>query len=452
MSNNKKKSFYIIRDEQKRWIFRVALAFAVNGVLLMWILFGNFPQTSLPIGLIVLCAYAIAGALFMRQWLKNGFDTDIWRKTAVGVVIGLLAIPFIWMLVVLIFFYQGREMPTFDRVLTPLQGLVLSPFMTLLGWGIVGLFLSGCMIFLVILGMIPTSTESLKSETNPITDYDAAIARLESIKKAESTQPILEESYTHWMTHGKKTDKVLVIFHGLSNCPHQFYELGQVFYDAGYNVVIGRFPATAHTSRDPKHLVFRAEELRAMADTTVDIAHGLGDHIFAMGLSGGGTAASFVAQFRSDVDRVVTIAPFFGLAHAPTWLNEWCINLLTRLPSMPLRGPTMIPYAYKGNTTKAIGETMRLGEAVRRTAVNNPMLAGSLVMVNNNKDAIVSNTMSRAMLELWRSHGADAQEFVFDVKYGLAHDVVDVHDPAHNTELVYPVLFDLMEGRKPTLL
>ena len=76
MSNTKKKSLYIIRDEQKRWIFRVALAFAVNGVLLMWIFFGNFPQTSLPIGLIVICAYAIAGALFVRQWIKNGLDTD----------------------------------------------------------------------------------------------------------------------------------------------------------------------------------------------------------------------------------------------------------------------------------------------------------------------------------------------------------------------------------------
>ena len=79
------------------------------------------------------------------------------------------------------------------------------------------------------------------------------------------------------------------------------------------------------------------------------------------------------------------------------------------------------------------------------------MLAGSVVMVNNNRDTVVSNTMSRAMLGLWRGHGADAQEFVFDVKHGLAHDVVDIHDPLHNIELVYPTLFDLMEGRTPVL-
>jgi pimeloyl-ACP methyl ester carboxylesterase len=356
------------------------------------------------------------------------------------------------MLIVFIFFFQGVEMPTFDRILTPLEGLILSPFMTLLGWAIVGLLLSGCLIVLIIVGMVPVSTRGLKSQSNPINDFDAAIASLELLKKTESTLPLLEESHTHWMTHGKKTDKVLVIFHGLSNCPHQFYGLGQIFYDAGYNVVIARFPATVHISRDPIHLVFRAEELREMADTTVDIAHGLGKHIHVMGLSGGGTAAAFVAQYRKDVERVVTIAPFFGLGYAPTWLNEWCINLLTRLPSIPVRGPTPVPYAYHGNTTKAMGETMRLGEAVRRTAVDHPMLAGSVVLVNNNKDTVVSNTMSRAMLELWRSQGADAQEFVFDVKYGLAHDVVDIHDPAHNTELVYPILFDLMEGRTPSLL
>jgi esterase/lipase len=301
------------------------------------------------------------------------------------------------------------------------------------------------------MGMVPISTLSLNSQSNPVTDYDAAIARLELLKKTESTLPLLEESQTHWMTHGKKTDKVLAVFHGLSNCPRQFYELGQLFYEAGYNVVIARFPETVHISRDPKHLVFRAEELRAMADTTVDIAHGLGEHIHVMGLSGGGTAAAFVAQYRSDVERVVTIAPFFGLAHAPTWLNEWCINLLARLPSFPLRGSTMAPYAYKGNTTKAIGETMRLGEAVRRTAEDNPLLAGSLVIVTNDGDAVVSNPMSRAVLELWRCHGVDASEYVFDIKYGLPHDIVDIHETSNNREFTYPILFDLMEERTPSL-
>ena len=119
---------------------------------------------------------------------EERFSDGFLANTAVGVVIGLLAIPFIWMIIVLIFFYQGIQMPTFDHVLTPLQGLVLAPFMTLLGWGIVGLFLSGCVIFLIVMGMIPTSTESLKSELNPILDYDAAITRLELIKKDESAQ------------------------------------------------------------------------------------------------------------------------------------------------------------------------------------------------------------------------------------------------------------------------
>jgi pimeloyl-ACP methyl ester carboxylesterase len=253
------------------------------------------------------------------------------------------------------------------------------------------------------------------------------------------------------MTHGQKTDKVLVIFHGLSNCPRQFYELGQIFYDADYNVVIARFPSHVHESRAPKYLTFPAEDLRALVDSTVDIAHGLGDHIYVMGLSGGGTAATFAAQYRGDVERVVTIAPFYGMGIVPTWLNEWGINLIPRLPNIPFPGPTPVPYAYLGMSSKSVGETIRFGEVVRRAAQDHPMLAGSLVLVTNDDDLVVSNSMSRAVLKQWLSNGANATEFIFDAKYGLPHDIVDIHQTNQNTEFTYPILFDLVEGRTPSL-
>jgi hypothetical protein len=39
--SDKKKKLQKNREEQKRWIIRVAVAFAINGLVIVWLIFGR---------------------------------------------------------------------------------------------------------------------------------------------------------------------------------------------------------------------------------------------------------------------------------------------------------------------------------------------------------------------------------------------------------------------------
>ena len=73
--------------------------------------------------------------------------------------------------------------------------------------------------------------------------YDDAIARVNDIIAEEnSTNDIRPECHSIMKDHGKKTDKAVVLIHGVSGCPAHFAELANKFYNEGYNVFIPRMP------------------------------------------------------------------------------------------------------------------------------------------------------------------------------------------------------------------
>ena len=95
------------------------------------------------------------------------------------------------------------------------------------------------------------------------------------------------------LTHGIRTERAVFFFHGLTNCQQQFRELGQIFFDMGDNVLILRLPRHGMPDRKVENLSpLKAEELRDCADTSVDIACGLGQKVYVCGLSGWRNAGS----------------------------------------------------------------------------------------------------------------------------------------------------------------
>jgi fatty acid desaturase len=82
--SDKKKKLQKNREEQKRWIIRVAVAFAINGLVIVWLIFGQFPKYAFPVSLIAMCAYALAGALVTRQLQKRDFELSVWRSAGNG--------------------------------------------------------------------------------------------------------------------------------------------------------------------------------------------------------------------------------------------------------------------------------------------------------------------------------------------------------------------------------
>jgi esterase/lipase len=253
------------------------------------------------------------------------------------------------------------------------------------------------------------------------------------------------------MTHGNKTERVIVLVHGMTNCPQQFVEFAPLFFEHGYNVLIPRMPRNGLADRMTEELKYlTAEELRDCCNTMVDIARGLGDHVTFLGLSAGGSMAAWVAQHRADVDKAVVIAPSIGFTNlGADKLTSFAIMLTHYLPNIgsqyffPFQGGPQ--YSYLGYSSRGIGEVMRFGKSISKSAKNEKPAAKSILVVTNAADTAVNSKMNLALVKMWRSHGYDAiEEYEFDADKKLIHDIIDPQQVQQQTALVYPILFDLI--------
>ncbi|TMD65714.1 MAG: hypothetical protein E6I91_09820 [Chloroflexi bacterium] len=193
-----------------------------------------------------------------------------------------------------------------------------------------------------------------------------------------------------------------------------------------------------------------AQELRDCGNMMVDIARGLGDHVTFLGISVGGSMAAWVAQHRSDVDKVAMIAPSIGFTNlGADRLTSFAIVLSHYLPNIASQylfpfqdGPE---YSYLGYSSRSIGEVMRFGKSTSKSAKNEKPAAKSILVVTNAADTAVNSKMNLALVKMWRSHGYDAiEEYQFSADKKLIHDIIDPQQVQQQTALVYPILFDLI--------
>jgi acetyl esterase/lipase len=193
-----------------------------------------------------------------------------------------------------------------------------------------------------------------------------------------------------------------------------------------------------------------AKDLLECASSMIAIAHGLGERVIYSGLSVGGTMAAWVAQYRPDVEQAVLIAPAFTISRGlGISISRFVMRLFLIMPNVmtqrirPFKeGP---PHNYHGFSTRGLGEMMRLGFSVFDTAKTRKPAAQSVLVITNASDPAVDNNITRQLVKRWQASGMEHIEtYEFDANYQLIHDVIDPQQPGQQTELVYPILLDLM--------
>ena len=298
-----------------------------------------------------------------------------------------------------------------------------------------------------------SSTDALASHSNdPATDYETAMARFAQVQAQEEAEGILNPvCCSKLLTHGSKTERVIVLMHGMTNCPQQFVELAPIFYEQGYNVLIPRMPHNGLTNLDTDDLRYlKAAELHDCSNAMVDIARGLGEHITYLGLSVGGLMAAWVAQYRDDVNKAVIIAPSFTISpRLGVALSKVIMNVLLILPNImtqrfkPFKdGPD---HNYLGFATRGLGEMMRFGFSIYDTSKKTSAAAQSVLLITNAADTAVNNKIPLQVVKNWQTNGLkQLDKYVFDAKYKLLHDLIDPGQKQQNVAVSYPILLDLL--------
>ncbi|RAH98988.1 alpha/beta hydrolase [Acuticoccus sediminis] len=323
-----------------------------------------------------------------------------------------------------------------------------------LGWlRSLGVCVALVALAVVALFLMPLGTSRLVSHPAPAADYEAAMKTFET-ELLPSSQPLNPLCDPYVLSHGEKTKRVVVLLHGVSSCPHAYVDFAPLLHERGDNVLVVRMPQNGYADRASDTLgKITAEELAEFADKVVDTAAGLGDEVVFLGISAGGTIAGWVAQNRSDVDRAVLVAPFFGLGGTGPWTNSAAMRAMLVLPDFTIwKDPAQrenfqggMAHAYVRQSTRGTGQIMRLGEAVAEQAAKGSPAAGDIVVVMNDADTAVSNRVTDRVVDRWIADGADVTSYTFPAKFGLGHEIIDPEEPGADPSISYPVLLQLID-------
>lgn len=316
--------------------------------------------------------------------------------------------------------------------------------------GILKIILSILTVVLVLFSivLIPWNVSNLPSYSNSVQSYEQALARIEAFQ-AEDTVAMNPACRLQLMSHNRKVARAVILVHGYTNCPQQFHELGQRFYDLGYNVLIAPLPHHGLTDRmTDEQALLSAKELAAYSDETVDIAHGLGEQVTMMGISAGGVVAAWAAQNRKDLELAVIISPGFGFKQIPTPLTAAVMNIYGLFPDSFVwwdavkQADAPPEYAYPRYSKHALTQILRLGFVTFGDAKRQKPAAQKMVVVLNGNDSSVNNEFTLDFVKIWQAHAANVTIQEFDASLGLGHDLIDPNQSDQRIDVVYPRLIE----------
>ena len=303
----------------------------------------------------------------------------------------------------------------------------------------------------LVLGFTPVLDGDLESRPAPATDHAQAMTLAADLKAADGPE-VNPLCGTQVLDHGERTQRSVVLLHGYTNCPQQFSVMAKAYYDAGYNVVLARIPEHGMADRMTRALSgLDPEDLTAFADSTVDIASGLGDRVSVVGLSAGGTLAAWLAAQRDDVAEVALLAPLM----VPKVLPETTVGPVSRLggvlPDFYLWWDGKLkeqlatpPYAYPRYSIHSLGSLLAVGRRAQGR-VDRTVPLERLLVVTNDNDGAVKNAAVARVADRLGDHATERVDHVFPEDLGYKHDLVDPQgENAADLAAIYDTLGPLL--------
>lgn len=256
---------------------------------------------------------------------------------------------------------------------------------------------------------------------------------------------------TMLLLHGEVRPLSIVLFHGLSASPTQFVRFAHELHGHGHNVIVPRLPRHGHRDRLSDALArLTADELRHFARESVELAQGLGQNVVIGGFSIGGLISTWIAQ-RYAVERVVAIAPFFGMWWMPSrWMSTFS-HLLLAMPNRfqwwdPIAREKQRPeHGYPRYATHALAQAYLLAHEVMSSAPNG-IAAKKLIFVTNAREAAVNNRAVRRLEGRMRAVDPSRLEHVVLTGIPYSHDIIEPLRHPEVAAAVFPQLLDLLEG------
>lgn len=287
---------------------------------------------------------------------------------------------------------------------------------------------------------------------NPARSYEEAIDRIRSFQALDDDR-ILPQARTSLLEHGARTPLAVLLLHGFTNHPGQYREFAPMVHARGANVLVPRMPEQGDRNRLTRRMSeLTAESLLARASQALDIACGLGDRLCVAGISSSGLLCAYFGQYRSDVARAIAVAPVFSMLQLPYAASYALTHLMLAIPDMYLWWDPRVKEnqrpstAYPWFSTRALAQTMRIGESVYAQARRQPPAASSIVLMTNPHDPAVNNAVTHHVALAWdKRRSGSVLEFEF-TDLPRNHDILEPDNPRACTDIVYSRLLEFVMG------
>jgi esterase/lipase len=285
--------------------------------------------------------------------------------------------------------------------------------------------------------------------SRPAQDFAQALERTRAFMALDDDE-ILPQARTTLLEHGRRTPLAVVLLHGFTNNPAQYTQLAPLLHERGVNVFVPRMPEHGDRDRLTDRIAkLTAEALLESSSEALDIACGLGERVGVLGISMGGALAGYFAQNRS-IAIAVPVAPDYALLQLSYSLSRMLARLFALLPNMflwwdPRQRANQRPItAYPRFSTRALAQTLRVGDAVDADVRERAQLADRIVTIVNRADPAVNNEATRHIAQQWSVWKRDGSEYVELRDLPENHDIVDPQNPHACTDLVYPRLLEAL--------
>ncbi|MGA8533992.1 MAG: alpha/beta fold hydrolase [Candidatus Tumulicola sp.] len=293
-------------------------------------------------------------------------------------------------------------------------------------------------------------------ERKPAQSYGDGLERARAIMALDGAD-VLPAAHSALLEHGRRTPLAVVLLHGYTNNPAQYAAFAPQLFQRGVNVFVPRMPE--HGDRD--RLTARIAGLTAGAlvrgvAEALDAASGLGERVGVLGISMGGSLAAYVAQ-HWEVAVAVPVAPDFALLELPYSVSRFAGRVLSVLPNLfmwwdPRERARHQPLtAYPRFSTRALAQTLLIGDDVHAAARLEPPRAVRIVTIVNRCDPAVNNEVTQQISLEWTGWRPRGVEYVELRGLPENHDIVDPQNPLARTDRVYPMLLKALgaDGQKP---
>ncbi|HEY1655578.1 MAG TPA: alpha/beta fold hydrolase, partial [Candidatus Tumulicola sp.] len=282
-------------------------------------------------------------------------------------------------------------------------------------------------------------------QSRPARTYDEALERARVFAELDDAS-ILPAARTALLTHGRATPLAVVLLHGFTNNPAQYAKFAPLLHERGVNVFVPRMPEHGDRDRLTTRIAsLTAQELVESAGEALDLACGLGDRVGVLGISMGATLAAYFAQYR-PLAVAVPVAPDFALLQLPYAVSRAFAQIFLWLPNFftwwdPRERERQRPLtAYPRLSTRALMETLRVGDDVYAASQHRRQLAERIVTVVNRCDPAVNNDAAQHVSSAWSGWRPAEVEYVELRHLPENHDIIDPENPSARTGLVYPRL------------